>query len=154
MIATRAWKVDLEKATEISFEEFPPLTIEDMEYLEGLYGRPTAERFRRARFMEWLRNSSFLNPRHRSLLRACVLVFGSLLVAWPAFVAPHGICASVLPLAALIAFAGSVDTARSMRRRWDFVHAGVLLLLYADMMIVALLTFMAFFPSLIAASAS
>ena len=148
----RAGKVDLEKVSEISFEQFPPLTLEDMDYLEGLYGLPTADRFRRARFMEWLRNSRVLNPRHRSLLRACTLVFGSLLVAWPAFVAPHGICATLLPLAAVIAFAGSIDTARSMRRRWDFVHAGVLLLLYADMMIVALLSFMTFFPSLIAAS--
>jgi len=142
----------LEKATEISFEQFPPLTQEDMEYLETLYGRPSAERFRKARFTEWFRNSRFLNPRNRSLSRACVLVFGSLLFAWPAFREPHGLCASLLPLGALVSFLGTVDTARSMRRRWDFVHAGVLLLLYADMMIVALLSFMAFFPSLLAVS--
>lgn len=142
----------MEKATDILFEQFTPLTEDDMEYLEALYGRPAADQFTKARLQQWLCDSRFLNPWNRCLLRACVLVFGSLVVAWPAFRAPHGLCAALLPFGAMVAFAGTLDTARSMRRRWDLVHAGVLLLLYADMMIVALLSFMAFFPTLLTAS--
>jgi hypothetical protein len=65
---------------------------------------------------------------------------------------PAGVCAEFLPLAALVALIGSVDTARSMRKRWDLFHAGVLLLLYADIMAVTLLVFVSFYPRLIAAS--
>jgi hypothetical protein len=41
-------------------------------------------------------------------------------------------------IAALLAAAwGMAETARCLRRRWSFYHAGVMLLLYADLMILA-----------------
>lgn len=39
--------------------------------------------------------------------------------------------------ALLIAAWGMADTARCLQRRWSLYHAGVLILLYADLMILA-----------------
>ena len=40
-------------------------------------------------------------------------------------------------LALLVAAWGMAETARCLRRRWSLYHAGVLILLYADLMILA-----------------
>lgn len=40
-------------------------------------------------------------------------------------------------LAIVIALCGMAETARCLRRRWSLYHAGVILLLYADLMILA-----------------
>jgi CO dehydrogenase/acetyl-CoA synthase gamma subunit (corrinoid Fe-S protein) len=40
-------------------------------------------------------------------------------------------------LALLVAAWGMAETARCLRRKWSFYHAGVLILLYADLMILA-----------------
>jgi len=40
-------------------------------------------------------------------------------------------------LAVLVALWGMVETGRCLRRRWSLYHAGVILLLYADLMILA-----------------
>lgn len=93
-----------------------------------------------------------LNPRNRSLTRSNLLVFGSICFVWPAFRNPVGLCASLLPLAVLVSIIGMLDTARNMRKRWDFYHAGVLLMLYADLMAISLLVFMAVYSLLPAMS--
>lgn len=41
--------------------------------------------------------------------------------------------------ALLTAAWGMVETARCLQRRWSFYHAGVLILLYADLMILAVI---------------
>ena len=40
-------------------------------------------------------------------------------------------------LALLIAAWGMAETARCLRRKWSLYHAGILILLYADLMILA-----------------
>jgi hypothetical protein len=46
----------------------------------------------------------------------------------------------------MLSLAGAGDTARCMRKQWDFYHAGVLLLLYADLMAITLLLFLFLLP--------
>jgi hypothetical protein len=45
-------------------------------------------------------------------------------------------------LAVLAAVWAMVETARCLDRRWSFYHAGVLLLLYSDLMILAMAVFL------------
>jgi hypothetical protein len=40
-------------------------------------------------------------------------------------------------VALLVGAWGMAETARCLQRRWNFYHAGVLLLLYADLMMLA-----------------
>lgn len=49
-------------------------------------------------------------------------------------------------LPALAAVWGMVETARCLDRRWSFYHAGVLILLYTDLMILAMATVLFLFP--------
>lgn len=49
-------------------------------------------------------------------------------------------------VAALVAFWGMVETARCLGRRWTLYHAGVLLLLYTDLMILAMAVVLFLYP--------
>jgi len=49
-------------------------------------------------------------------------------------------------LVALVAAWGMVDTARCLRSRWSLYHAGVLILLYAELMILALVVVLSIYP--------
>ncbi|HEY1987469.1 MAG TPA: permease [Terracidiphilus sp.] len=49
-------------------------------------------------------------------------------------------------LSALLAFAGMVETARCLDRRWSLYHAGVLMLLYTDLMILAMAVVLFLYP--------
>jgi len=101
---------------------------------------------RRAIVGDWLRlfisESRILNPQRPSLVRSNLLVFASFFTAWPAYRHPDGIFAVLMPLATIVAILGTADTCRHLRRRWDWHHAGVLLMVYADLMAVTLLAFM------------
>ncbi len=84
------------------------------------------------------------NIRKPSLLRSNLLV-GLAVAFLPAVLfASNGLWAHLLPVACLLCLAGTLDTARLLRKRWDFYHAGVLFFLYADLMALAMLTFAAF----------
>jgi hypothetical protein len=89
---------------------------------------------------------AILNPRLHSLLRASILVLGSLAVAIPLSHYPHIQRAPLLALPVLLALIGTVDTVRCIQRRWSFYHAGVLLCVYMDMMTVTLMLFFLFYP--------
>ena len=41
---------------------------------------------------------------------------------------------------------GTFETSRCLRRRWSFYHGGVLLLLYADVLVLALIVFLLLYP--------
>jgi hypothetical protein len=41
---------------------------------------------------------------------------------------------------------GSAETARCLKRKWSLYHAGVLMLLYTDLMILAMIAFLVFYP--------
>lgn len=49
-------------------------------------------------------------------------------------------------VAALLAFLGMLETARCLERRWSFYHLGVLLLLYTDLMILAMAALLFLYP--------
>lgn len=46
----------------------------------------------------------------------------------------------------LAALGAMVETTRCMKRRWSLYQAGVLILLYTDMMIMGLAVFLFFYP--------
>ena len=48
--------------------------------------------------------------------------------------------------AALVAFWGMIETARCLERRWTLYHAGVLLMLYTDLMILAMAVVLFLYP--------
>jgi len=78
--------------------------------------------------------------RQKSLVRAIVLSLGAFgsslrLAGFPSIENLHGSRWQILAL--LVAAWGMAETARCLERRWSFYHAGVLLLLYSDLMILA-----------------
>ena len=87
--------------------------------------------------------------RQKSLARGILLSLGAfcgglLLAGFPHIEALHGSPWQVLPL--VIALWGMGETARCLHRRWSLYHAGVLLLLYADLMILAMIVFLVAYP--------
>ena len=78
--------------------------------------------------------------RQRSLVRAIVLSLGAFaaslrLAGFPYIENLHGSRWQFLTL--LLAAWGMAETARCLQRRWSLYHAGVLILLYANLMILA-----------------
>jgi hypothetical protein len=82
----------------------------------------------------------------KSLLRGSVLVLGSLFAAFRLADFPHNRATLLLILPALIAAAGTFETLRCMQRRWSFYHGGVILCVYMDIMAVAMILFLLFYP--------
>lgn len=83
---------------------------------------------------------SIFRLRRKSLPRGILLSVGSFLFAlrlagFPRIEDLHGSCWEFLAL--LLAAWGMGETARCLQRRWTLFHAGVILLLYADLMILA-----------------
>jgi hypothetical protein len=83
--------------------------------------------------------------RQRSLLRGIVLALGALvatmrLAGFPDVRSLHSSNWQVL--AVLAAAWAMAETARCLERRWSLYHAGVLLLLYSDLMILAMTLFL------------
>lgn len=87
-----------------------------------------------------------LNPRHISLLRGSLLVLLSLLSAVLLSKFPNNRATLALVVPALFAIAGTADTIRCMKTRWSFYHAGVLLLIYMDLMALAIILFLLLYP--------
>jgi len=84
--------------------------------------------------------SSIFRLRQKSLVRGIALSVGAFaaslgLAGFPHIEKIHG---SGWQIAALLAAAwGMIETARCLQRKWNFYHAGVLILLYADLIILA-----------------
>lgn len=91
---------------------------------------------------------SFLDPRQRSLPRGTLLVLASLPTAMLLSHFPHLRTNLWLlaPLGAIVL--GTADTARCMRKRWDFYHGGVLLSIYMDLLVFILVLFLLLYPAL------
>ena len=96
--------------------------------------------------------TSLLTPfrlRQRSLVRGIVLslgaFFGSLrLAGFPDITKLHGSPWEILPVP--FACWGMVETWRCLGRRWSLYHAGVLILLYSELMMLALVVFLWVYP--------
>jgi hypothetical protein len=86
------------------------------------------------------------NFRARSLLRGTVLVLLSIVLALICAGFPDVHPSPWILLPALAAIYGTWETGRCLRRRWSFYHGGVMLLLYADVLAVALIWFLLLYP--------
>jgi hypothetical protein len=87
--------------------------------------------------------------RQRSLLRGIVLSLSAflaslLLAGFPHIENLHG---SHWQIVALLAAAwGMAETGRCIRGQWSLYHAGVLILLYSDLVILTLIVFLVAYP--------
>ncbi len=88
---------------------------------------------------------SIFRLRQKSLPRAILLSLGAFaaslrLAGFPYIENLHGSWWQILAL--LVAAWGMAETARCLQRKWSLYHAGVLLLLYANLMILATIVVM------------
>ena len=104
----------------------------------------------RGSLRSWEHNSGvparIFNLRRCSLLRGNLLVLLSLAAAFRLSDFPHNRATLLLVFPAAFSIAGTVDTARCMRRRWSFYHGGVLLCIYMDLMAVAMILVFLLYP--------
>jgi len=87
--------------------------------------------------------------RQRSLARGVLLALVALgasmsLAGFPLADAPRASPWQIL-FAPIVCW-GMIETARCLGRRWSFYHAGVLILLYAELMILAMVLFLWLYP--------
>ncbi len=87
-----------------------------------------------------------LDFRRHSLSRGNILVLVSLVVAIGLADFPHNHPTLLLLLPTLTAMVGTGETVRCMRRRWDYYHAGVILCIYMDLMIICMILFFLIYP--------
>jgi hypothetical protein len=88
---------------------------------------------------------SIFRLRQKSLVRALILSLGAFiaslrLAGFPHIENLHGSHWQVVTL--LGALWGMAETTRCMHRRWDLYHAGIMLLLYANLIILAMIVFL------------
>jgi hypothetical protein len=88
----------------------------------------------------------FFDLRQKSLLRGSVLVLASLLASflWTGYPEAHP--NPILAIPALVAALGTLETLRCLRLKWSFYHGGVMLLLYMDIMAIAMILFLLLYP--------
>jgi hypothetical protein len=86
------------------------------------------------------------NIRARSLVRGTVLVSGSIVLAFVLGGFPDVHRSLLLVGPVIMAAWGTWETSRCLQRRWSFYHGGVLLLLYADVLALALVVFLLLYP--------
>jgi len=91
---------------------------------------------------------TLVHLRRPSLARALLLSLGAffaslLLAGFPHIERLHGSPWQVACL--LCAVCGMAETARCLERRWSLRHAGVLILLYTNLVILAMIAFIVFF---------
>ena len=96
-----------------------------------------------------LRRPSFFRIRKRSLLRGIILSLGAMagslaLAGFPNVLHLHASSWQFLPVVAAIW--GMFDTARCLDRTWSLYHGGVLILLYSELMILAMAVFLWVYP--------
>jgi hypothetical protein len=92
---------------------------------------------------------AFFRLRKRSLLRGIVLSLGAMvaslgLAGFPDVLHLHASNWQFLPVVAAVW--GMSDTARCLDRNWSLYHGGVLILLYSELMILAMAVFLWVYP--------
>ncbi len=88
----------------------------------------------------------FFDFRRKSLLRGNLLVLVSFFSSILLSDFPQSRPTLLLLLPAFAAMAGTAETARCMRRTWDFYHAGVVLCVYMDLMADCMILFFLIYP--------
>ncbi|MGA9583982.1 MAG: permease [Terracidiphilus sp.] len=92
---------------------------------------------------------SIFRLRQKSLVRGIVLSLSAfiaslLLAGFPHIEKLHGSPWQFVSL--LVAAWGMAETGRCLRGKWSLYHAGVLILLYSDLMILTLIVFLVAYP--------
>lgn len=87
--------------------------------------------------------------RRKSLLRGNLLVLGSFAASFRLSDFPRTRATLLLLIPAALALAGTVDTLRCLQPRWNLYHAGIILLLFMDMLAICLILFFLLFPYVI-----
>ncbi len=87
-----------------------------------------------------------LDLRQRSLVRGTVLVLGSLLASFLLAHWPDDPPSFRLLTPTLISLVGTWETLRCLRARWSFYHGAVMVLLYMDIMAIAMILFLFLYP--------
>jgi len=88
-----------------------------------------------------------LNPRRPSPLRGSILVLLSLAAAYFLSGFPDTRPTLLIIIPAIVALAGSADTYRCVSHpHWDLYHAGVLLMLYMDLLSIFMILFLLIYP--------
>jgi hypothetical protein len=95
------------------------------------------------------RRLAIFRLRQKSLVRGIVLSLASFvaslfLAGFPHIEKLHGSPWQIVSL--LVAAWGMAETVRCLRGKWSLYHAGVLLLLYSDLMILTLIVFLVAYP--------
>ena len=93
-----------------------------------------------------LRRFPIFQLHNKSLMRGTVLALGSLWASFrlSGFPEVHICLWLIVPL--LVVCAATWDTARCLQKRWSFYHGGVILLLYVDLMILLMISFLLLAP--------
>jgi hypothetical protein len=96
-----------------------------------------------------LPRTSILHAAQPSLLRAILLSLAAFAVSlrlggFPDLATLHASRWQLVPAA--LALGGLAETLRCVRRRWDMYQAGILILLYSELMILAMAVFLFFYP--------
>lgn len=86
------------------------------------------------------------NIKCRSLIRGTTLVIGSVILALVLGGFPDIRPSPFMILPAALTGWGTWETIRCLRRRWSLYHGGVMLLLYADILALALVVFLLLYP--------
>jgi hypothetical protein len=89
---------------------------------------------------------SIFRLRQKSLARGTILALASLWISFrlSGFPEVHVCLWLIAPL--LVACAATWDTTRCLQRRWNFYHGGVILLIYVDLMVVLMISFLLLAP--------
>ncbi len=93
--------------------------------------------------------TSIFQLRHPSLVRGILLIVTAFplslrLGGFPNIDNLHSSRWQAIP--ALLTFVGMFELVRCLGRRWSLYHAGVLILLYSSLMILAMAVFLFFYP--------
>jgi hypothetical protein len=86
------------------------------------------------------------NLRARSSLRGTILVLGGLVLSFLLSGFPNARPSIFLLVPAFLALYGTYDTVRCLRLRWSLYHGRVLVLLYMDLMALAMIFFLLLYP--------
>lgn len=96
-----------------------------------------------------LPRASFFRLRQPSIVRSIVMALGAFLASlrlggFPSIDNLHSSSWQVVPV--LVAMGAMVETTRCMKPKWTLYQAGVLILLYTDVMVLGLAVFLFFYP--------
>ena len=90
--------------------------------------------------------ANLFHLRRHSLVRGTLFVLLSLAAAILLSDFPHNRATPLLIFPAVFAILGTADTTRCLQRRWSFYHAGVILLIYMDLMVLSMILFFLLYP--------